>query len=280
MVRSLERDERHAIGGCGRGRARLGPERCRQPLAKASLGVRTTAVAVWEIAAQVDGVPRRVTRGVGSGGGDIGFDVGAHAGMVEARAGVGAHTIALSRMIGPSGHLLAVEPRSVMQRALRQNLAVNRAFNVSLLCRGLGSRPVPGNSKARAQQDATLTGRVPETEGAVDTIDGLRLQRLDLLKIEEGAGAGDVLAGAAETLWRLRPRLYVGVPDAGALEHVCRQVREFGYRCWRHESALLSPVNVNRDEHEAFLGCTALALVGIPEEAQADAAFEGCTELG
>jgi hypothetical protein len=89
-----------------------------------------------------------------------------------------------------------------------------------------------------------------------------------------------VRADAAETLWRWRPRRYVGVPDAGALEHVCRQVREFGYRCWRHESSLFSPVNFNRDAHDAFLGRTALALVGIPEEAQADVAFEGCTELG
>ena len=87
MVRSLERDERGAIRGCRRGRARLGSERRRQPLAKAALGVRTAAEAIGEIAAQVDRVPRRVACGVGGCGGDIGLDVGAHAGMVEAGAG-------------------------------------------------------------------------------------------------------------------------------------------------------------------------------------------------
>ncbi len=132
--------------------------------------------------------------------------------VMEVMPGIGAHTIAVSRMIGPAGTLLAVEPRKIVHRILRQNLATNGAPNTTLLYRGLGEPAFPGAANAKALLDATVTGRVPETDGAVDTIDGLRLARLNFLKINEGADVGAIFAGAAASLWQFRPLLYIAVP--------------------------------------------------------------------
>ncbi|MCC7328061.1 MAG: tetratricopeptide repeat protein [Burkholderiales bacterium] len=199
--------------------------------------------------------------------------------VMEIMAGVGTHAIALARKIGPSGLLLAIEPRKVVHRILRQNLAANGARNATVLYRTLGAEAVPGAANGQALREATTTGRIPESDSAIDTLDGLRLHRLDVLKINEGADVEAIFAGAGESLWRLRPVLFVAVGDEQELGRVRNIAQGLGYRCWRHVSVLRSPVNFNLVESELFAGQTALALVGIPEERDATFPANECVEM-
>ena len=114
---------------------------------------------------------------------------------------------------------------------------------------------------------------------ATETLDELRLERLELLKITDGDTALDVLDGAADTLWRLRPMLFLGAPDEPMLTRLAHRAKEFSYRCWRTESALFTPENFNRRDTDIFAGGTALALLAIPEEVEVDIPLEGCVEL-
>jgi tetratricopeptide (TPR) repeat protein len=199
--------------------------------------------------------------------------------VVESRAGVGAHSLALARAIGTNGLLFAYEPRPKFVRALRQNLAANGVFNASIMARDLGARPQPGKTTVRAQQDALVTGRVPETFDAIDTLDGLRLDRLDLIKLTDDVDAPALLAASEATIWRLRPRIYAAVPDAGSLHRLHEAARALGYRCWKHESAIFNAANFNRCATDVFLGRTVLALVAVPEEAEAPPAVAECREI-
>ena len=100
-----------------------------------------------------------------------------------------------------------------------------------------------------------------------------------MLKIAAEAAANDVIDGAAATLWRLRPELFVAVPDAVSLTECVVRLREFGYRCWRIETAWFNPGNFNRRDDDVFAGRTALALLAIPEEVEAGMPQGGCVEL-
>lgn len=199
--------------------------------------------------------------------------------VLDYHAGEGAHTLPLARAVGGSGFVQAFEPRPRFHRALRQNMSANGIVHASLLMRGLGSTAKPGSVDEQALRDVMVTGRVPETLGAVDTIDGLRLERLDLLKLAEEADAADVLAGAVDVLWRLRPRLYIAVSEARHLDRIHATVREFGYRCWRHETALYNAANFNRYPVDVFGGRAAFALVAIPEESRQEYTLAECREL-
>ncbi len=84
-----------------------------------------------------------------------------------------------------------------------------------------------------------------------ETLDELQLERLDWLKVASG-DALDVLAGASETLWRLRPLLFLAAADEQALREMAERAREFSYRCWRMETALFNPQNFNRRETDIF----------------------------
>ena len=177
--------------------------------------------------------------------------------VVEVCAGMGYHALPLSSAIGPEGHLVLVEPRVKLQQILRQNLTANRASNVTLM-RGT----LDGGASVRTE-----------------TIDQWQMERLDWLKLNDGMSAATVIDGAAETLWRLRPRLFVGAPDAQALASLAGRLSEFGYRCWRMESSLFSSGNFNGRDRDIFVGGTALALVAIPEEVDFRAPLDGCVEI-
>ena len=186
--------------------------------------------------------------------------VGPGATLLEAGAGVGVHALHLAAAIGPGGRLLAYESRPLHRRVLRQNLAANRVANVTLMKRTLG---------------ATGEG----VDLGCETVDELHLDQLRLLKTGEAAPAGELLAGAADTLWRLRPLLFVAARDKDDLEERSLQVKDFGYRCWKIETPLFNPANFNRRENDIFAGAATSALLAIPEEIDADLPLAGCPEL-
>jgi len=90
---------------------------------------------------------------------------------------------------------------------------------------------------------------------------------------------GEVLGEASETVWRLRPLLFLSTADEEALKLVKDRVREFSYRCWRMETALFNAQNFNRRDEDIFGDRTELALLAIPEETNIDVSFDGCSEL-
>ena len=191
--------------------------------------------------------------------------------MMEVGAGVGAHAVFLGTLLGEAGHLFLYESRPVLQRILRQNLAANRVSNVTVMRRALGNQGEGEGTAGVAGSAATI----PTTE----TLDELQLERLDWLKVNESVAALDVLAGANETLWRLRPRLFLGAADEASLRELAQRTREFSYRCWRMETPLFNPQNFNRRETDIYDGGTALALLAIPEEIEVDVALDECVEI-
>ena len=112
-----------------------------------------------------------------------------------------------------------------------------------------------------------------------ETLDELQLERLDWLKINDGTLALEVLDGATDTLWRLRPLLFIAAADERGLMELTRRAQAFSYRCWRMETALFNPDNFNRRDTDIFSGRTALALLAIPEEIDVDVALDECVEL-
>lgn len=190
--------------------------------------------------------------------------------VVEVGAGAGAHSLALAAAVGAAGQLLVYEPRPVLRRVLRLNLAANGVACATVMRRRLAAaRP------AGAPAPDPAIGLEPATE----TLDDLWLERLDWLVVHAGAAAADVLDGAAASLWRLRPRVHVGADDAAALASWADRLRNFGYRCWRGEVPLHNPDNFNRRAGDIFAGRRAVALVATPEEGDANLARAGYQAL-
>jgi len=185
--------------------------------------------------------------------------------ILEVAAHVGLHALSLAREIGPSGHLLLDEADPLRRQVLEQNLRANGITNFTLL----------GHRRSEANlQDAAESPRSGD-----ETIDDLRLESLDWVKVNDGADAMGVLKGAAATLWRLRPKLFVAARDCEMLAALAGYVRDAGYQSYKLETSLFNVDNFNLRPVDVFQGKTSLALLAVPEETQVDVSLEHCVEL-
>jgi len=177
--------------------------------------------------------------------------------VLEVEAGVGQHALALATVIGPGGHLLVYESRRVHRRILEQNFAANRVANATVMRRSLSNG---------------LT-----TDTVSETVDDLQLEQLQLLKINLPARAHEIIQGATQSLWGLRPMLFAASPDESSLRDLVVAFKDHSYRAWRSDFDLFNPANFNRFEDDIFAGRRGLALFGMPEET--NIAPDGCVEL-
>jgi hypothetical protein len=113
----------------------------------------------------------------------------------------------------------------------------------------------------------------------LETLDELQLERLEWLKINDRILALEVLEGATDTLWRLRPFLFITALDQVAMSTLAGRAKELSYRCWHAETSVFNPENFNRRGADIFAGRTALALLAIPEEIDVNIVLPGCVEL-
>jgi tetratricopeptide (TPR) repeat protein len=181
----------------------------------------------------------------------------ADAKIVEIAAGVGLDAVHLATVIGPAGHLWLYEDNALYKQALQRNLDSNRLRNFTIMRRraGDGSDIAGPGTKDQAS-----------LEREAETIDQLRLEALHLIKINEWRRALPILEGAQETLWRLRPSVFIATQDVAELPRLADSLRDFGYVAFQATTPLFNPENFNGCELDVFGGKTRSALLAVPEE--------------
>ena len=114
---------------------------------------------------------------------------------------------------------------------------------------------------------------------AVETLDELQLERLDLLKMSSPADAQEILRGAAASLWRHRPLLCVALDANAPATHIADEMKAFGYRVWRWETPLFNAANHDGRSENPFGDRAAAVLLGFPEEHASTDPPSGAREL-
>jgi tetratricopeptide (TPR) repeat protein len=190
--------------------------------------------------------------------------------VLVAGAGVGIHALFLAAEIGPTGHLLLYEDDPLHRQVLQQNLKVNGAANFTLM-----KHPLARHRTAEDAAHVLAGSRMADGQ----TIDDLHLESLDWVKVNEGVDALGILEGAADTLWRLRPMLFLAAGGEDMLDELVASVRAAGYAAFRMETPLFRSDNFNRSTKDMFHGKTALALLAVPEETEIDVSLERCVKL-
>ncbi|MGH8981509.1 MAG: FkbM family methyltransferase [Acidimicrobiales bacterium] len=221
-----------------------------------SAKVRAAAAAIHALArwspyveSEVCGLDRLVRPGA------VCIDVGAAGGI---------YTMALSRLAGPTGTVLSVEPLPFANRHVARLLRAERASNVRRRALALGAEPaldvmhVPvgrfGLVTGRSYLDRLADGPDPNDEFAgqldvrvaVDTLDALcareALERVDFVKIDVEGAELQVLDGGSRVVQAYRPAVLVEIEARHAArygllpEQSMSWFLERGYsmHTWRH----------------------------------------------
>lgn len=138
--------------------------------------------------------------------GSMVLDVGAH---------IGTHTLAFAKAVGPAGHVVAFEPQRWAHSYLCANVVLNSLDNVTTMRAAVGGecgkRQIPGVNPREPQNFGAVDLRRDDIGEAVDcvTIDSLDLKGCNLIKIDVEGMEFDVLDGAADTIQRYHPVLFV-----------------------------------------------------------------------
>ena len=194
--------------------------------------------------------------------GDTVFDIGAN---------IGFFSTLLSRLVGPTGIVVAFEPEPENLSLLRVNIDINRCDNVKIVASAVGTEPgrstfsldlATGSTghlggSATVGEIAVGTGKVSLIETQVESIDALMIRDgvvPDVIKMDIEGGEIQALEGARRTIERHRPFVISELSgDAGV--SVVRFLENRRYLLWDLESghAVIS-------EHRPFM------IVAIPSE--------------
>ena len=153
--------------------------------------------------------------------------------VVDIGANIGVHTVWLSRKVGPSGVVLAVEPERTNFTILNLNTRINNLSNVIPIMLALGADSgraqllVPRPSvmgQVTTIPSSTLSKPSVVTvdcETLDDVISAFGISQVSAIKIDvEGAELG-VIQGAEQTIMKFRPRLVIeahGLVNLSSLE--------------------------------------------------------------
>jgi FkbM family methyltransferase len=148
--------------------------------------------------------------------------------VVDCGANIGVHTIEWAKRMTGWGAVIAIEPQERVFYALAGNIALNNCFNAHAIQAAVGAEngelqiPIPdytksgsfGSLELRPSPEVENIGQPIDYENNLKTvrlmtIDALKLPRLDMIKIDVERMELEVLAGATNTIERLRPIIIV-----------------------------------------------------------------------
>jgi len=200
--------------------------------------------------------------------GDTVFDVGAN---------IGAHTLALARIVGPHGYVYAFEPVRVIFNVLCANVALNGLENVqgvhAVAGRTPGSELIPdlrhdepgnfGSFDASYFGEGRPVPRIP-LDAFADA------ENVTFVKIDVEGMEAEVIAGATDLIARHRPVLFVENDRRDRSAALIAQLFALEYRLFWHLAPLYNPENFNANPDDIFPGIVSVNMLCIPREKAVD----------
>lgn len=194
--------------------------------------------------------------------------------VISAGGNVGAHLVPLSKLVGPAGAVITFEPQVFLHEILVENLSVNGCTNVAIHTDGLGAE------MGRAQL-ATASPEMPNNFGGlyviapdegvasieieIVTIDSLNLARLDFLMLDIEGMEEAALRGAADTISRCRPLLYVEIDKELKREPLLAYIKhELKYEVLFHLPFVFNPDNFARNSENHFGEQRSIMCLAVP----------------
>lgn len=172
--------------------------------------------------------------------GDVALDLGAN---------IGAHTVHMARLVGPSGRVLAFEPQRTVFQMMCANMALNSIGNVDAHWAAVGARqghilvPRLDPESARNFGAFSLIGSDSGDSVPLVAIDDLQLTECRLMKLDIEGMEFEALKGAESTISKLKPVLYVENENRDGVADVISFILSHGYSAWWHLPAYFNPNN-------------------------------------
>jgi len=192
--------------------------------------------------------------------------------VAEIGANIGAHTVQLAQLAGPTGAVHAYEPQRIIFQLLCANLALNDLRNVYAYQMAVGQtqgvlKTLPLDYGAVNNFGGlSLIGADHGEDVPVIRLDSRTLPSLRLLKVDVEGMEADVLLGAQQTIAQHRPFLYVENDRKANSPQLISLIEGLGYDVWWHLALLHNPENFRGHGDDIFPGVVSVNLLCTPKE--------------
>lgn len=190
--------------------------------------------------------------------------------VVEVGANIGAHTLQLARLVGPTGVIHAFEPQRISFQTLCANMALNSIAHAHCYHQAVGREP---GTVVVSQLDPEVVnnfgGLTMRRDGPGEritqvTVDSLELPGCRLIKVDVEGMEQEVIEGAAATIHRYRPYLYVENDRLSNSDSLIRCIAGLDYDLYWHKPLLFNPHNFLKNPENVFGSILSLNLLCVP----------------
>jgi FkbM family methyltransferase len=194
--------------------------------------------------------------------------VPAGATALDIGANIGLHTLSLARAVGPRGAVIAIEPQRSMFQLLCANLALNGLDNVRAMEVAMGRKAatafIPRVDYNKVGNYGGIALREEGDPVEVITLDSLKLAECHFIKIDVEGQEEGVIAGAAKTIARLQPVLYVENDREKSSSTLIAAIKKLGYRLFWHLPPLFAPNNYYGNAENIFPTVVSINMLCLP----------------
>jgi FkbM family methyltransferase len=189
--------------------------------------------------------------------------------VVDVGANIGGHTLFFARAVGPGGTVLAIEPQRAVYQLLCANLALNEINNVRAICAAAGATrghafvPICDYAKLGNFGGIELGDKQGDPVEVV-SIDSLQILGCQFMKIDVEGHESQVITGAAHTIAKFRPILYVENDRRHRSADLIRQICDLDYTAYWHLPPLYSADNFYHNPTNVFPGIVSLNMLCFP----------------
>lgn len=198
---------------------------------------------------------------------------------IDVGANIGTHSVAFGQRVGGSGQVIAFEPQPELFTLLRENIDVNGLAQVTVRQEAVGEADAdaylpeldyssPGNFGAVTlshHRDATHP-----TPVHVTPVDGLALERCDVVKIDVEGFETEVVSGMRRLIERLRPVVFVECNSVASGVATLRAVEWTDYRVFLARTDAYSVENFAGATTNVFGVAAESSLLLVPTERLSD----------
>jgi FkbM family methyltransferase len=190
--------------------------------------------------------------------------------VLDIGANIGAHSLFFAKAVGPDGQVHAFEPQRIVFQILCANMALNHITNAYCYNIALGKRfgkvlvPQVQPWESFNFGGLSLGGYDFGEEVEVKTVDGLKLSKCDFIKIDAEGMELEVLMGAANTLKKLQPIMYVENDRQDKSAELIRYIDSLGYDMYWHKPALFNPQNFFNIPENIFGEIVSVNMICLP----------------
>lgn len=185
--------------------------------------------------------------------GDVVLDIGAN---------IGCHTLAFSKIVGPTGRVIAFEPERTNFTALAGNIAINNILNVYVNQIAVAEKP---GLVAVPELDHNNTYNYGGIELNKDysknfhymiqsiSLDNTSFEKLDFIKIDVEGMEHDVLQGGKNIIQKTNPIIYLENDRVENTEKILKFLDENKYKVYEHDTPLYHENNFENNTINVFV---------------------------